>query len=1215
MYKFRSLLFFCALIFFSMPLYAQKDLLFNRKMTLLKDKIRIDYTFSAESDVKAMFAQYKIFFHQCGMPLLPKMNECVALPKKALPVFKVVSQDAVVKNFVIQQSSPVTIDSDQIVDTVCAPNYWQINRELPSNSGRFSSLMELHSLDLFFYEIYPFQYNPQKRELTINTHISVEIELNSAFLSQLDISALDYLMVKSAINYSSIEKNLRSVVDTFPNYIIVTHPDFNLAANKLALWKSQQGFKTFVYQHSMWNSDSIRNLMLSLYQNEQLRPQFLVLLGDTGFVPSVDKIAPPPIPEIFSSDLYYTTMDSDTDFVSNFSVGRISVATSLEANTVVDKLIQFQKKPPMLPSYYQKMVNCSYFQDDNLDGYDDRRFVQTSEEVRNYIQTNFSKNVIRIYEAGATVYPQFWNNDDYSAGEPIGVDLLKPTFAWNGSSSDIVNAINQGSFLVMHRDHGYSNASGWAHPSLGSSQLPFLTNDSLLPLVFSVNCYSGNYRVAESFAERLIRQKCGASGVFAPSYYSYSGNNDAFLLGLYDALFPIPGLSANFTGSGGNHSSVYVNHNPINKPGDMLRHAVWYMNYNWGVNLYSSEIAHFQGDPAMPVITNVPLQMVANHKDTIDCIDSVITVYVANSSGFVATLTVDNQVIARSYFHNDSAQLNFTPQYGVEAILTISGDLYAPYISPIYWFCSQPIYKPKAGFIVSDTLLCNNMVVFTDTSLFEPSSWNWNFGDGESSAMQNPMHQYSSSGIYQVSLVVSNIHGIDTIVKNNLVHVFMPPNPSPVDTMLCRSIPIQFAFSESDSMVWFSNATSPQVVAWGNSILLMADTLLYRAVYLDMPTVGVGKIDTTGVGGFIYQNREHYLTFNALSDLVINSVDIYALSASSKVIKIVNQQNQIVATKNVSVHSGKNTVQLDFFVPQGTGYRLVAPAYCSWYANFNITQFPFLIHDLISIDSSSINPNYYCFYNWQIQKRCYSHRVSVEVRAVQIDTSLSVAGDVMWCNQLPFFLTSDTSAMITWNNGTTIDSIMVSQPGLYCATLEKNHCLYQTDSLQLHDYAHVSSDFDFNIGVSSICFNNLSSNAYDFLWDFGDGSFSQEVSPCHQFLASGNFDVKLLAMNNCDTSSVQKNIVIQSIKEELQINENLFLSPNPTTGGVDIVLSDDIRPSFFNVYDIHGKWILGSHVNSGIVFFDMSAYSAGIYIVEIVCQDDIKKMKLLKVND
>ena len=47
-------------------------------------------------------------------------------------------------------------------------------------------------------------------------------------------------------------------------------------------------------------------------------------------------------------------------------------------------------------------------------------------------------------------------------------------------------------------------------------------------------------------------------------------------------------------------------------------------------------------------------------------------------------------------------------------------------------------------------------VQFTDTSTDQPVSWLWNFGDGSASTLQNPVHTYTTAGVYLVNLSASN---------------------------------------------------------------------------------------------------------------------------------------------------------------------------------------------------------------------------------------------------------------------------------------------------------------------------------------------------------------------------------------------------------------------------------------------------------------------------
>jgi PKD repeat protein len=56
-------------------------------------------------------------------------------------------------------------------------------------------------------------------------------------------------------------------------------------------------------------------------------------------------------------------------------------------------------------------------------------------------------------------------------------------------------------------------------------------------------------------------------------------------------------------------------------------------------------------------------------------------------------------------------------------------------------------------------------VVFTDTSTGNPTSWQWNFGDGSSSTEQNPSHVYASTGSNTVTLTVGNASDTNSVSR------------------------------------------------------------------------------------------------------------------------------------------------------------------------------------------------------------------------------------------------------------------------------------------------------------------------------------------------------------------------------------------------------------------------------------------------------------------
>ena len=67
-------------------------------------------------------------------------------------------------------------------------------------------------------------------------------------------------------------------------------------------------------------------------------------------------------------------------------------------------------------------------------------------------------------------------------------------------------------------------------------------------------------------------------------------------------------------------------------------------------------------------------------------------------------------------------------------------------------------------------------VKFTDLSTNSPTSWSWDFGDGDSTnaTVQNPIHTYNSAGTYTVELTATNGGGSDSEEKEDYITVVTP---------------------------------------------------------------------------------------------------------------------------------------------------------------------------------------------------------------------------------------------------------------------------------------------------------------------------------------------------------------------------------------------------------------------------------------------------------
>ena len=101
-----------------------------------------------------------------------------------------------------------------------------------------------------------------------------------------------------------------------------------------------------------------------------------------------------------------------------------------------------------------------------------------------------------------------------------------------------------------------------------------------------------------------------------------------------------------------------------------------------------------------------------------------------------------------------------------------------------------------AGFTSTPSGLTVN---FTDTST-DPTGWAWDFGDGNTSASQNPSNTYSAPGIYTVCLVITNPCSTDSICTS-------------ITVATCTAPVASFGASDNDLVVSFSDL-STSAISW-----------------------------------------------------------------------------------------------------------------------------------------------------------------------------------------------------------------------------------------------------------------------------------------------------------------------------------------------------------------------------------------------------------------
>ncbi|GAB4205723.1 MAG: hypothetical protein Fur0023_14830 [Bacteroidia bacterium] len=165
--------------------------------------------------------------------------------------------------------------------------------------------------------------------------------------------------------------------------------------------------------------------------------------------------------------------------------------------------------------------------------------------------------------------------------------------------------------------------------------------------------------------------------------------------------------------------------------------------------------------------------------------------------------------------------------------------------------------KPYANFLFSN--VCNKQYTpFTDFSVPVNGSlsyWHWDFGDGDTSNVQNPNHLYTNAGSFNVGLIVANSYGCyDTIQKN--IEVYPKPVANFTYSRTCISNNLQFFFNDS-------------------SYVDISDTI--TSYYYDFGGVGTSLLPNTSVyfpSEGLYSVTHIVTTNHNCKDTVVNNITV-----------------------------------------------------------------------------------------------------------------------------------------------------------------------------------------------------------------------------------------------------------------------------------------------------------------------------------------------------
>ena len=239
---------------------------------------------------------------------------------------------------------------------------------------------------------------------------------------------------------------------------------------------------------------------------------------------------------------------------------------------------------------------------------------------------------------------------------PDGLGYIPSTMShltdWSGNASQITEALENGIYLMIHRDHGTFRS--WGEPEYNNWFIDHLDNDKLT-FIMSANCQTGDFSygadTTDCLAERFLRVPKGAVGIIAASQLSYSYVNDTYVWGFLDYLYPdfLPdygpqSIDFQYPAFANAYGKYYLQQSSF--PSNGIMKPITY------------QLFHYFGDAYLQLYSEMPQQIAISHPDYIRPITRYVTIH-ADEVTHIA-LSVGNELIARGRSDGNAITLHFT---------------------------------------------------------------------------------------------------------------------------------------------------------------------------------------------------------------------------------------------------------------------------------------------------------------------------------------------------------------------------------------------------------------------------------------------------------------------------------------------------------------------------------------------------------------------------
>ena len=370
-------------------------------------------------------------------------------------------------------------------------------------------------------------------------------------------------------------------------------------------------------------------------------------------------------------------------------------------------------------------------------------------------------------------------------------------------------------------------------------------------------------------------------------------------------------------------------------------------------------------------------------------------------------------------------------------------------------------------------------------------SFEWDFGDGNSSSEENPTHTYAEDGIYTVTLTATNDCGTASTQMEIEIATLPVASVDVSTTGGCEPLEVFYDATGStnvDSVYWEFEGGNPTNSNQDTATVVYNEEGTFDLFFVAMNENGN---DTIFLEDHIAVEALPYAEFSTgIDDL---TVIFYNLSEFYD----------------------------DVFWDFGDGETSSSNSPEHTYDEIGIYEVELVATNSCGTDTFSLELDLFApiqiSFSGNTVSGCAEHEV-------QFSNSTQNADSFQWTFEGGNPATSNESEpLVVYETVGTFDVELIASNDNF------------SDTLLFENYIEVigapQAGFTSAVNHPEIEFTNTSTGASSFLWNFGDGNSSNTENPIHSYVNEGTYLVELMAMNICDTAIFLEEVEYYSTPE------------------------------------------------------------------------------------